>query len=79
MAAGVTSAFAADVGLAVTGIAGPGGGSEEKPVGTVWYAARVDKRTEARKRVFPGDRDAIRKRSAQAVLALLHRMLEEPS
>ncbi len=77
MALGVANAFAADVGLAVTGIAGPSGGSEEKPVGTVWYAARVGERTDARKRVFPGDRDAIRERSAQAVLALLHRLLHE--
>ncbi len=75
MAEGVARAFGADAGLAVTGVAGPGGGSTEKPVGTVWYAVRLDGRTEARRSIFPGARRAVRERSAQAVLALLYRML----
>lgn len=75
MAKGVARAFGADAGLAVTGVAGPGGGSEEKPVGTVWYAVYLDGRTRARRSIFPGTRRAVRERSAQAVLALLYRML----
>ena len=75
MAEGVARAFGADAGLAVTGVAGPGGGSDEKPVGTVWYAVHLDGRTRARRNIFPGARRTVRERSAQAVLALLYRML----
>jgi nicotinamide-nucleotide amidase len=77
MALGVARRLGAKCGIGVTGIAGPGGGTEEKPVGLVWFAASVDDRVEARSRVFPGDRDAVRRRSAQAALALLHRLLRE--
>ena len=77
MAQGVVRAFGADIGLAVTGVAGPGGGSAEKPVGTVWYAVHLDGLTEARLSTFPGERRAVRERSAQAVLALLHRLLRQ--
>lgn len=75
MVQGVTVRFEADCGIAITGIAGPGGGTEEKPVGTVWYAARAGERVEARLTRFPGDRKDVRTRSAQAALHLLHRML----
>ena len=78
MADGAVRAFGADAGLAVTGVAGPGGGSAEKPVGTVWYAVGLDGRTEVRRSIFPGGRRAVRERSAQAVLALLYRMLRRP-
>jgi len=77
MAEGAQRVFAVDSGLAVTGIAGPGGGTPEKPVGTVWLAARVHTATRALKRVFPGDRDEIRRRSAQAALDLMRRVLAE--
>jgi nicotinamide-nucleotide amidase len=75
MAEGVQRRFAADASVAVTGIAGPGGGTPEKPVGTVWLAARLGSATRAVKRVFPGDRGEIRARAAQAALDLLRRML----
>ena len=79
MAEGVQRRFAADAGLAVTGIAGPGGGTPDKPVGTVWLAARLGSTTRAVKRVFPGDRGEIRGRAAQAALDLLRRLcLETP-
>jgi competence/damage-inducible protein CinA-like protein len=79
MAEGVQRRFAADAGVAVTGIAGPGGGTPEKPVGTVWLAARLGSTTRAMKRVFPGDRGEIRGRAAQAALDLLRRLcLETP-
>jgi nicotinamide-nucleotide amidase len=77
MAEGAQRLFAVDCTIAVTGIAGPGGGSPEKPVGTVWLAARVHTTTRALKRVFPGDRDEIRRRAAQAGLDLLRRLLVE--
>jgi len=79
MVEGVQRRFAADAGVAVTGIAGPGGGTPEKPVGTVWLAARLGSTTRAVKRVFPGDRGEIRGRAAQAALDLLRRLcLETP-
>jgi PncC family amidohydrolase len=79
MAEGVQRRFAAEAGLAVTGIAGPGGGTPDKPVGTVWLAARLGSATRAVKRVFPGDRGEIRGRAAQAALDLLRRLcLETP-
>jgi PncC family amidohydrolase len=77
MAEGAQRLFAADCAMAVTGIAGPGGGSPEKPVGTVWLAARVHTTTRAVRRLFPGDRDEIRRRAAQAALDLLRRLLAE--
>lgn len=75
MAQGAQQRFAADAALAVTGIAGPGGGTPEKPVGTVWLAARLGAEERVLKRVFPGDRGEVRARSAQAALDLLRRLL----
>ncbi len=77
MARGAVRAFGTDVGIGVTGIAGPQGGSETKPVGTVCYAVALGSRCEVRREVFGGDRDSVRERSAQAALMLLLRMLEE--
>jgi len=77
MAEGVQRRFAADASVAVTGIAGPSGGTPEKPVGTVWLAARLGSATRAVKRVFPGDRGEIRGRAAQAALDLLRRLCLE--
>lgn len=77
MALGVARALEVEAGIGITGIAGPGGGTEEKPVGLVWYAAALDGRVEAVRRVFPGDRGAVRERSAQAALALLLRQLRQ--
>lgn len=75
MACGVRARIGSDVGVAITGIAGPSGGTPEKPVGTVWVA--VDNRGELRGvhlRLI-GDRDEIRRRAAQAALELVRRML----
>ena len=77
MAEGAQRLFSADCTIAVTGIAGPGGGTPEKPVGTVWFAARVHTAARAVRRVFPGDRDEIRRRAAQAALDLLRRQLAD--
>jgi nicotinamide-nucleotide amidase len=76
MAVGVARRLGADAGLAVTGVAGPTGGTPEKPVGTVWYAAALDGRSVTRKERFPGDRQAVRERAAQAALFLLLRLLD---
>jgi nicotinamide-nucleotide amidase len=75
MADGAQRLFGAECSVAVTGIAGPSGGTPEKPVGTVWLAARIDSDTRVVRRVFPGDRDEIRQRAAQAALDLLRRHL----
>ena len=77
MAEGAQRLFSADCTIAVTGIAGPGGGTPEKPVGTVWLAARVHTATRVLQRVLPGDRDEVRRRAAQAGLDLLRRLLAE--
>ena len=77
MAEGACRAFGVPCALAITGVAGPSGGTPEKPVGTVWLAGRVDGETRAAKRVFPGDRGEIRYRGAQAALDLVRRMLGE--
>ena len=77
MVAGALRRFGVGAGLAVTGIAGPSGGTPEKPVGTVWLAAAFGQETRALKRIFPGDRAEIRARAAQAALDLLRRLIGE--
>jgi nicotinamide-nucleotide amidase len=75
MAEGVRRRADTDFGLSATGIAGPGGGSEEKPVGLVYIALSDDAHTEHRKLMLPGDRHLIRWRASQAALDLLRRRL----
>ena len=71
MAEGALRNAGADAAIAITGVAGPGGGTEEKPVGTVWIAAALGPRLESRLYRLLGDRAEIRERAAQAALALL--------
>jgi PncC family amidohydrolase len=76
MAEGVRKAARVDIGLSVTGIAGPSGGSPEKPVGTVFMALAIEGRTIARRHDFSGDRLAIKKQTADEALRLLLDYLE---
>jgi nicotinamide-nucleotide amidase len=75
MAEGIRKRARTDFGLSVTGIAGPGGGTEEKPVGLVYIALADDAHTKHRKLMIPGDRQLIRWRASQAALDLLRRRL----
>jgi nicotinamide-nucleotide amidase len=77
MAAGARAAFHTDVGYSITGIAGPGGGTEEKPVGTVYIAVETPHAAKVEMRLFMGGRDAVRGGATQAVLNLLRTMLGE--
>ena len=74
MAAGVREKLGADVGVSVTGIAGPGGGTPEKPVGLVWIAVNASE-VKARRFHVGGDRAEIRQRAAQAALEMVRRAL----
>lgn len=76
MARGARERFGADVAAAITGIAGPGGGTDEKPVGTVWFAiADRDGREVAKKRSFVGDRSLVRRTASVHALELVRRHL----
>lgn len=76
MAAGALSRAGVDTALAVTGIAGPDGGSPDKPVGTVWFAWAVARRSvDAERVVFSGGRDAVRRQTvAHALRGLIDRL-----
>jgi nicotinamide-nucleotide amidase len=65
----------ADIGVGVTGVAGPGGGTEEKPVGLVYVAVTNGHKQEVVQRRFFGDRDRIRRWASQQALDLVRRML----
>jgi len=77
MARGAMDRFAADAAVAVTGVAGPSGGSDEKPVGTVWLAAGVGEREHAVCHRFPGQRREVQHRSAQSALDLVRLMVND--
>ncbi len=77
MAEGVRERLGADVGLAVTGVAGPGGGTPEKPVGLVFIHVEAPGASCTADFSYPGDRDSIRRRAAIAVLHLARRVLSQ--
>jgi nicotinamide-nucleotide amidase len=74
MAAGIRKKIGADVGVAVTGIAGPGGGTPDKPVGLIWISVQGSD-AKARRFHVGGDRAEIRQRAAQAALEMVRRTL----
>jgi nicotinamide-nucleotide amidase len=78
MAAGARAALHADVALAVTGVAGPDGGTPAKPVGLVFLHVEGPDRDAAVRLELPGDREAVQARSAVSVLHLLRRVLTQP-
>lgn len=76
MARGARRALGADLGLAVTGIAGPGGGLPDKPVGLTWIAISARAGERARKFIWDSDREGNKQRSAVAALEMLKEYLE---
>ncbi len=77
MAAGARERFGADVAVSVTGVAGPGGGTPDKPVGLVFLHAQGPAGSSARRLDFPGDRAAIRGRATVAALHLVRTLLSQ--
>ena len=75
MAQGARAHTGAAAAIAITGIAGPSGGTPDKPVGLVWTAVLLNDVVRTRRYVFPGDRGEVRERAAQMGLALLYEML----
>lgn len=77
MAEGARARLSADIAVSVTGIAGPGGGTEEKPVGLVYLHATGPNGDQARRIDLPGDREMIRGRATAAALHLVRRLLTQ--
>ena len=72
MAAGALARSRADIAVSVTGLAGPGGGSFEKPVGLVWLGlAQRDRAVAAERHIFPGDRTAVRAAAVAQAFAMI--------
>jgi nicotinamide-nucleotide amidase len=77
MAGGVRARLGVDVGLSVTGVAGPGGGTPEKPVGLVYLHAETPEGGRGMEFSFPSDRETIRSRATVAALHLVRRVLSQ--
>ena len=71
MADGVRQRMGTDLAVSITGIAGPGGGTTEKPVGLVWFGVASKADVRAEKMIFSGDRDAVRSSAIEHALQLL--------
>ncbi|MFO8183128.1 MAG: CinA family protein [Candidatus Aegiribacteria sp.] len=78
MAAGIMERAGTDLALAVTGIAGPGGGTPEKPVGTVCMALRGEDGCRTWEELFGGNREEVRTGASRFILRELHHYLREP-
>lgn len=70
MSAGIKRISGADIGIGITGIAGPGGGTGEKPVGLVYIGICTEKEYRAFKYIFKGDRQSVRRQAAEEALKL---------
>ncbi len=75
MAQGVRKRFKSDIGIGITGIAGPSGDSKKKPVGLVFISLSYDKIIFVKKYLFKGNRDQIRKKACKQALVLLDHLL----
>ena len=75
LAEGIRNRCKATFGIGITGVAGPGGGTDQKPVGLVYVALADDKKTEVVERKYPGDRDRIRHWATQQALDMVRRRL----
>jgi PncC family amidohydrolase len=76
MARGIRKATGADIGISVSGIAGPTGGTPDKPVGTVWIGLSSARAEYARHFLWAGDRLAVKDQSAQAALEIILETLQ---
>jgi len=76
MAVGAVRAYGSDVAVAVTGIAGPGGATEQKPVGLVYIAVADGPRTIVTRNLFEGGRDEVRRQAASEAIRLLKDLAE---
>ena len=77
MALGAARVLNVNCAVSVTGIAGPGGGTDETPVGTVWFGLSVNGRTHTEKRLFDGDRDEVRRQTVLHALRLVIKAMAE--
>jgi len=76
MAAGCREAFGSDIAVSTTGIAGPSGGSKEKPVGLVWFAVSDGKRTAMESKLFSGDRERIKEAASAHAIDMVVKFVE---
>jgi PncC family amidohydrolase len=77
MAEGVRNRLSADIGIGITGIAGPGGGTPEKPVGTVWIGIAAGEVRRSDRRLFAGDRETVRREAVAWALSALLSAVED--
>jgi nicotinamide-nucleotide amidase len=77
LAEGVRRRTGASIGVSISGVAGPGGGTVEKPVGLVFIALSDDRSTEVRRFQFPGDRERVRTWASVAALEMIRRRVRD--